>query len=71
MKEYTVTFTMDDNGAITLSRANDGFNIAELLGMTEILKDDIFRQLVRKDDEPLPKIEVRHKRVCIKHDEEE
>ena len=46
MKTYTVRFTMDDNGSLNLSRTNDGFNIAELLGFTEILRDDIFRQLI-------------------------
>lgn len=68
MKKYTVTFTMDDNGAVYLDRTNDSFNIAELLGLTEILRDDIFRQLVRKHGEDTPKVEVHHKRVCIEHD---
>lgn len=69
MKTYTVTFTIDDNGDLNLSRTNDGFNVAELLGLTEILRDDIFRQLIRKkEDGDRPKVEVRHERVCIKRD---
>lgn len=69
MKTYTVQFTMDDNGSLNLSRTNDGFNIAELLGLTEILRDDIFRQLIRKGDEEVrPKVEVRHERVVIERD---
>lgn len=69
MKPYTVRFTMDDNENLNLSRTNDGFNIAELLGFTEILRDDIFCQLIRKGDEEVrPKVEVRHERVCIKRD---
>lgn len=69
MKTYTVTFTIDDNGNLNLSRTNDGFNVAELLGLTEILRDDIFRQLIRKkEDGDRPKVEARHERVCIKRD---
>lgn len=69
MKTYTVVFTIDDNGNLNLNRTNEGFNVAELLGLTEILRDDIFRQLVRKDDEEAwPKVEVRHERVCIERD---
>lgn len=70
MKTYTVVFTIDDNGNLNLSRTNDGFNIAELLGFTEILRDDIFRQLIRKEEDgDRPKVEVRHERVVIKRDE--
>lgn len=69
MKTYTVQFTMDNDGRLSLSRTNDGFNIAELLGLTEILRDDIFRQLIQKDGETdRPKIEVRHERVLIERD---
>lgn len=69
MKTYTVTFTMADNGNVTLSRVNDGFSAAELLGCTEILREDIFRQMIRKADETdRPKVEVRHERVCIERD---
>lgn len=51
MKTYTVTFTMDKNGTITLSRVNDGFNATEVIGCVEVLKQDIFRQLIQKDGE--------------------
>lgn len=69
MKTYSVTFTMDENGTITLSRVNDGFNAAEVIGCAEILKEDIYRQLIQKDGETVrPKVEVRHERVVIERD---
>lgn len=69
MKTYTVQFTMDENGTITLSRTNDGFNTAEVIGCAEILKQDIYRQLIQKDSETdRPKVEVRHERVAIERD---
>lgn len=69
MKTYSVTFTMDENGTITLSRVNDGFNTAEVIGCAEILKEDIYRQLIQKDGgTDRPKVEVRHERVVIKRD---
>lgn len=35
-KEYIVKLTQDENGKVTLSRYNDGFNILEMIGMLQM-----------------------------------
>ena len=44
-KKYEVTITSDKNNKLRLDRANFGFNGLELLGLLEILREDIMKQM--------------------------
>ncbi len=44
MKKYEVTFTEDDDGVFRNHRKNTGFTIMELIGMLEVVKQDLFIQ---------------------------
>jgi hypothetical protein len=57
-KKYEVTITSDKNNKLRLDRANTGFNGLELLGLLEILREDIMKQM---KGEKRPEIEQKQK----------
>lgn len=61
-KEYEVTITLDENNHLLLDRANTGFNGFELLGLLEILREDVMEHIKGKKH---PEIEHKAK-VIIK-----
>jgi len=65
-KKYEVTITSDKNNKLRLDRANTGFNGLELLGLLEILREDIMKQM---KGEKRPEIEHKAK-VIINEDKD-
>lgn len=41
MKTWTIKIMLDDNNQYSMQRDNDGFNLMELIGFTEVLRDDL------------------------------
>lgn len=63
-KKYEVTITLDENNHLLLNRTNTGFNGFELLGLLEILREDIMK-LMKGEKQP----EIEHKaKVIINED---
>lgn len=62
MRKYTVIVTEDENNRIKLSRENDGFTILELLGILDILREDIHKQAF---DREFATRAIEHKRVIV------
>ena len=62
MRKYTVVVTEDENNRIKLSRENDGFTILELLGILDILREDIHKQAF---DRNFADKVIEHKRVVV------
>ena len=62
MRKYTVIVTEDENNRIKLSRENDGFTILELLGILDILREDIHKQAF---DQNFADKVIEHKRVVV------
>lgn len=62
MRTYTVIVTEDENNRIKLSRENDGFTILELLGILDILREDIHKQAF---DRNFADKVIEHKRVVV------
>jgi len=44
-KKWTIEHIIFEDGTSGLSRTNDGFNSFELIGLLEISKDDIIKQI--------------------------
>lgn len=59
-KKYEVTITQDENNHLLFNRANTGFNGLELLGLLEILREDIMKQMKGKKQP-----EIEHKAKVI------
>lgn len=57
-KKYEVTIILDENNHLLLDRANTGFNGLELLGLLEILREDMMKIM---KGEKQPKIEHKAK----------
>jgi hypothetical protein len=65
-KKYEVTITLDENNHLLLNRTNTGFNGFELLGLLEILREDIMKQM-KGEKRP----EIKHKaKVIINEDKD-
>lgn len=62
MRKYTVIVTEGENNRIKLSRENDGFTILELLGILDILREDIHKQAF---DRNFADKVIEHKRVVV------
>lgn len=62
MRKYTVIVTEDENNRIKLSRENDGFTILELLGILDILREDIHKQAF---DRNFADKVIEHKRAVV------
>lgn len=61
MSTYSLKF--EDNGdTIRCDAKNDGFSILEMIGMLEVKKDDLMRQLKDKN-------ELTHKRISVPPDD--
>ena len=65
MRKYTVIVTEDENNRIKLSRENDGFTILELLGILDILREDIHKQAF---DQNFADKVIEHKRVVVNNE---
>ena len=62
-KKYEVTITSDKNNKLRFDRANTGFNGLELLGLLEILREDIMIQMEGKKQP-----EIEHKCKVVLND---
>lgn len=62
MRKYNVIVTEDENNRIKLSRENDDFTILELLGILDILREDIHKQAF---DRNFADKVIEHKRVVV------
>lgn len=63
MRKYTVVVTEDEEtNAIRLSRENEGFTNLELLGILDILREDIHKQAF---DREFATRAIEHKRVVV------
>lgn len=51
-KTYTFEQTFTEDGKSKLVRTNDGFNPIELLGLLEMAKDDVVKQITGIMPEP-------------------
>lgn len=65
-KKYEVTITLDENNKLRLDRTNTGFNGFELLGLLEIMREDIMKHI---KGEKRPEIEHKAK-VIINEDKD-
>lgn len=61
MSTYSLKFE-DDGDTIRCDAKNDGFSILEMIGMLEVKKDDLMRQLKDKN-------EFTHKRISVPPDD--
>ena len=48
-KKYEVTITLDENNKLRLARTNTGFNGFEILGLLEIIREDIMKHIIRRE----------------------
>lgn len=64
-KKYEVTITLDENNHLLLDRTNTGFNGFELLGLLEIIREDIMKH-IKGEKRP----EIEHKAKVIINDEQ-
>lgn len=65
-KKCQVTITLDENNHMVLDRVNTGFNGFELLGLLEILREDVMEHIKGKKH---PQIEHKAK-VIINEDKD-
>ena len=65
MRKYTVVVTEDENG-ICLELGNQGFNYMEILGILDIIGDDVRRQMT---DRAFAEKVVEHKRSVVDKEE--
>lgn len=63
-KKYEVTITQDENSHLLFNRANTGFNGLELLGLLEVLREDIMKQM---KGEKRPEIEHKAKVIVVEN----
>lgn len=63
-KKYEVAITLDENNHLLLNRTNAGFNGFELLGLLEILREDIMKHIEGKKHP-----EIEHKAKVITNEE--
>lgn len=59
-KKYEVTITLDENNHLLLDRTNTGFNGFELLGLLEIIREDVM-EYIKGKKQP----EIEHKAKAI------
>jgi hypothetical protein len=53
MKSYKIEITQREDNSISMTRTNDGFNLAELLGFLELVRMElyaIFKQEIKVDE---------------------
>lgn len=63
MRKYTVVVTDDEKGnTIRLDRENQGFTGLEILGILDILSNDVRRQMA---DNAFAEKVIEHKRVVV------
>jgi|688.fasta_scaffold661508_2 hypothetical protein len=64
-KTYTIILETTESGN-QMTRTNDGFNAFELLGILEMVQDDILKQMKSKEEKEIDII----KRQIVKDEEE-
>ena len=64
-KTYTIIVETTEDGN-QMTRTNDGFNAFELLGILEMVQDDILKQMKSKEEKEIDII----KRQIVKDEEE-
>jgi hypothetical protein len=64
-KTYTIILETTEDGN-QMTRTNDGFNAFELLGILEMVQDDILKQMKSKEEKEIDII----KRQIVKDEEE-